>query len=201
MLKVADLQQLVSGFVAPVRSAGASQKVLDDLQRLGEVLEPFRDRSLAEFADFLKMADEYVRTGTLPATAGGRAPRAPKAPKLTVGEATQRVLALYERAADGSLGYDVIEREVQSLQPMTAKDLKEVATQTHVGVPSRATKDKILEAIRNAVQGRRAAADRTGLREPTTERLVEERPDGAAVGQAAARPAGESMAGAGEPQS
>jgi hypothetical protein len=193
MLKVADLQQLVSGFVAPVRSAGASQKVLDDLQRLGEVLEPFRDRSLAEFADFLKMADEYVRTGTLPATAGraggrGRAPRAPKAPKLTVGEATQRVLALYERAADGSLGYDVIEREVQSLQPMTAKDLKEVATQTHVGVPSRATKDKILEAIRNAVQGRRAAADRTGLREPTTERLVEERPDGAAVGHAAAPP-------------
>lgn len=192
MLKVADLQQFIDGLAQPLKSAGASQKVLDDLHRVVEGLGPFRDRTMAEFGDFLRTADQFVRTGELPAPGKRPARRAAaKAPKLSAAEAAQRILSLYERATDPTLDYETIEREVQSLQPLTKAQLLEVAEQAHVPVPRARKKDDVLNAIGAAIKERKAASERTGLREPTTEpAAAAPRAEGAAVGQAAARAEG-----------
>ena len=66
MMKVADLQQFINGLAQPMRSAGASQKVIDDLASMTQGLERFKDRTIGEFNDFLQMACNYIVDGTLP---------------------------------------------------------------------------------------------------------------------------------------
>src|SRR5438046_2562101 len=85
MLKVADLQTFLGSLTQPMKGAGASQKVLDDLAQMSHGLERFKDRSIAEFNDFLQTACNYITHGTLPEP-GRRASRrsSPKAAAMSV---------------------------------------------------------------------------------------------------------------------
>jgi hypothetical protein len=166
MLKVADLQQLVNGLVQPLRSAGASQKVLEDLARLTQGLEPFKDRPMGEFNEFLQKADQCVRTGEWPAPGarGSRRSAGPKAPKVSVEEAAQRIMSLSERAAaDQGMDYAAIEAEVQVLKDMTMPQLKEAAEQAHISARGR-TKPDLLKAITVAIKERKSSSERTQFR-------------------------------------
>ncbi len=156
MLKVADLQQLIDGLTQPLRHAGASQKVLDDLARMGRGLEPFRERTLAEFNEFLEKADQCVRTGEWPEP-GRRASsrRGSGMPAPSVEEAAQRLASLLERAAsDTSLDVAAIEAELQPLEPMTGPQLKEAAEQVHLAARGR-TKQDVLKGLAVAIKERR----------------------------------------------
>src|SRR2546428_738235 len=100
-MKVAQLQAFVRSLVPPLQSAGATKKVWEDLERIAAALERFGDQELGAFADFLTRAEEYHRTGIVPASSGGRAAarsRPAKPPMLSVQDAAQKVMALYERA-------------------------------------------------------------------------------------------------------
>jgi hypothetical protein len=161
MLKVADLQQLINGLVQPMRSAGASQKVVEDLGRMAQGLEPFKDRTIGEFNDFLQTAHTYVTDGTLPepgrrSSGRGRSARADGS-KLSVEEAAQRVMDLYERWSTGqNLDPAALESEVQTLEPLTKEQLKQVAEQVHVSVPANPrTKEDLLKAITTAIRERK----------------------------------------------
>ena len=70
-MKVADLEQFVKSLAAPLSTSGAS-KVAGELERVCAGFEPFREMSLAQFADFLVLAETYKREGTL---AGAARPR------------------------------------------------------------------------------------------------------------------------------
>jgi hypothetical protein len=162
MLKVADLQQLVNGLMQPMRSAGASQKVLDDLARMSQGLEPFKERTMGEFNDFLQKADQCVRTGEWPAPGSRPSRRSgePKQPGMSVDDAAQRIASLMERAAsDANMNLAAIETEVRALEGMTMPQLKEAAEQAHLMARGR-TKDDMLKALAVAIKERKMAPER-----------------------------------------
>jgi hypothetical protein len=162
MMKVADLQQFISSLTLPMRSAGASQKVLDDLASLSQGLERFKDRPIAEFNDFLQTACNYITDGTLPEPGRRRRASTPKPNALSVADAAQRIMALYERCAVGpSLDIAAIETELKMLEPMTVPQLKQLAGQVLVTVPPNLrTKPDVLKAFATAIQERKLTPER-----------------------------------------
>jgi hypothetical protein len=166
MLKVADLQRFIDGLAQPMKSAGANQKVLDDLARLSQGLERFKERSIGEFNEFLETADRYITDGTLPEP--GRRPssrsRADAAPRVSVEEAAQRVLSLRERAAaDASMDVAVIESELQPLSSLTVAQLKQAAEQANLSAPNRVrSKEELLRAMATSIKEGKRAPEPTG---------------------------------------
>ena len=137
-MKVAELQQFISTLVPFVKAARASDTVTADIERAVQLLEPFKDKSLSEFNDFLRMADEYVRNGTLPASArGGRArPKTPAEPKLSVQEAAQKFMALYERSNDPTLEETTIDTELSRLYDLSIPELQNLAKELNRPLPA-----------------------------------------------------------------
>jgi hypothetical protein len=165
MMKVADLQQFINGLAQPMRSAGASQKVIDDLTAMSLGLERFKERTIGEFNDFLRMASDYVADGTLPDAgrrSSSRKPSSPKAPAMSVDDAAQRIMALNERSTvDATLDHAAIEAEVNMLEPMTVPQLKQLAEQVLMSVPpNMRTKQDLLKAFSTGIRERKLASER-----------------------------------------
>jgi hypothetical protein len=168
MKAVAQLQQFLNGLIDPLKVAGASERTCNELQQVAGFLEPFKEKSLAELGDMLRLIDEYQRTKQWPEPTAKeparRKPATPKAPKPTVAEATQRVLSLLERVNDPNLEYAAIDAELKSLEPMTKPDLLKVTQQVGMTIASKATKAAILEELRRRVRDRKGSFDRTQFR-------------------------------------
>ncbi len=165
MMKVADLQQFINGLAQPMRSAGASQKVVDELANMSLGLERFKDRTIGEFNEFLQMASNYVADGTLPEAgrrASSRRPASPKAGAMSVDEAAQRIMALSERgASEANLDHATIEAEVNALEPMTVPQLKQLAEQVLMTVPpNMRTKQDLLQALTLGIKERKLTSER-----------------------------------------
>lgn len=165
-MKVNDLQQFLAQVVPFVRAAGAAEKVANELGHAVQCLEPFKAKTLTEFNDFLRMADEYVRTGTLPEKPGrATKPREPKTPKISVAEAAQKFQSLYDRATDPTLEYAAIDAEMATLTGMTVAQLKEVAKTVNVTLPSKAKKkDEIVAEFTRRIRERKGSHERTQFR-------------------------------------
>lgn len=163
-MKVADLQQFVRSLSSPLQAAGASQKVMTELERAALALEPFANSSIGDFAQFLEMADRYVKTGTLPAKAPKAAraasPRAKK-PKLTVDDAIDLIHSLYARAIEPDMDYTRIDSEFAPIRNMTVKDMIQVANALEISLPARAKKDDVCKKLLLKVQERKENFDRT----------------------------------------
>ncbi|MGO8903678.1 MAG: hypothetical protein ACLQU5_35845 [Isosphaeraceae bacterium] len=91
----------------------------------------FKELSLEQLSELLKVTQEYRQTGQLPEWMLGKKPRAPKAgkaapkpPKMTPADAVARLEDLQHRALN--LEPDEITREVHALEAMTANELKTV---------------------------------------------------------------------------
>src|SRR5262245_33371746 len=120
-MKVAELQLFVKSLVVPLSTSGAS-KVAGELDRVCAGFEPFKEMTLAQFADFLVLADTYKREGTLGAGAKTRGKAATALDRNKVGKAAQQVQELYERATDPELQYTTIEAEIKKLDKGLNKD-------------------------------------------------------------------------------
>lgn len=154
MLKVADLQQMIDCFAQPMKSAGASQKVLEDFAAMSRGLDRFKERTIGEFNDFLQMASNFINDGTLPEPGQRRRASTPKAPAMSVEVACQRVMEIYERCtADPHLEFSVIENEVKTLEPMSVPQLKQLVEQLLMTMPpNMRTKQDLLKTIATAVK-------------------------------------------------
>jgi hypothetical protein len=168
MRVVSQLQRFLSTLIEPLKVAGATDKPCSEILQVVEFLEPFKDKSLAELGDMLRMINEFLRTKQWPEPAikktSSRKAAAPKAPKLTVTEAAQRVMRLLERINDPNLEYAAIDMEIQAIDPLTKGDLLKVAQEVGMTIPSRFTKLAILEEIRRRVRDRKGSFDRTQFR-------------------------------------
>src|SRR5262245_28377296 len=99
-MKVADFQQFLREIARFAEATGASKTAV--LNQIAECLDRFKSREMAEFAQFLRIADEYERTGEITEAIklkSARKPSAPKPrktklPKITVSEAAQIFLGL-----------------------------------------------------------------------------------------------------------
>lgn len=161
-MTVHDLQQFVSSLAVPLAAAGA-KKAADDLRLTVAGIEPFKDLTIPQFNDFLAKAESYARTGILPMTSSGRAkkPAAGASGPEKVREASQRVLALYERAIDPELQYSAIDAEIKSLERGLSKD-EAIEVAREIGIAkSLKTKKAALEEIARKIKDRKESHERT----------------------------------------
>ena len=152
-MKVSALQQFLNQLVPLMEATSASQAVIADILRMGQCLEPFKEASLVDFNDFLRNADECVRTGKWPLPGKKPTAKAAKPPKLTVAEAAQKFLALKERATDSSLENHMIDAEIDGFGGMSNDQLKELAKEVGQVMPSKAgTKPKMVAEFKRVIK-------------------------------------------------
>jgi hypothetical protein len=152
-MNVSELQQFIRSLHAPLSAAGAPRKITDDLERIVAGLEPFRDRPLAEFADFLVRAEEYHRTGVIP----GRRRQKQPVDQNKVMEAAQNFKALCERALDPDVSSESLETELNRMvEPLNDAELRQVVQEVG-GNAVRTRKSALNELNRLLREGRRPA--------------------------------------------
>jgi hypothetical protein len=142
----------LQALIPPLEASGARKDIIEDLHRAADSLKPFAEHTLKDFGAFLARAEEYARTGIIPVQAKP-APRprttAPKAPALTLDDASALLQSLYDRATSDELTHELLAAEVKKLDKLTAKDLSEAARRFELvpGKTKKATLDAILEKI------------------------------------------------------
>jgi hypothetical protein len=158
-MKVHELQQFLGNFVPFARAAGASERVVTELSRTVQCLDPFKEKSLAEFNDILRKADEYDRTGKLSAN-NGRKPRTPKAPALSVDDAVRIFQELESRATDPTLTYPEIDARFKPIEKLTVAALKGLAVKVGVTLAEK-NKQPILNQLKSRITELKASFERT----------------------------------------
>jgi hypothetical protein len=159
MIRVAEVQQYLSNLVSLLRTNGSSQ-LASDLERWCGSLEAFKDMSLGEFADFLRLAEEHLRTGVLPVKSGkGKGlPKEIDVEKVRI--ATEVVKGLFERATDPDLQYASIDAEIERLQKELSKEeALEVAHAIGINAAFKLKKEALVE-IRRRITDRKASFER-----------------------------------------
>ena len=162
-MKVADLQRLLGDLRPFVRAAGGSDKVATELDRAVQGLEPFKAKTLAEFNEFLRRADEFDRTGKLTAPAKVTKARAAKTPALTLDDAARIFTDLHQRATDPTLSYADIDAGLKPLEKLTVAQLLEVAARVNVTVPKKGKKEILAELTRR-IKELKVSHERTQFR-------------------------------------
>lgn len=114
-MKVAVLQQYLRSLLEPLRASGASAKVLTDLERTAQELDNFRDRDLADMAEFLRRARDYEQQGHW-APVKGAAKKAKTAPSVeSIAERLQNLA-----------GTANLQAEVAALEPLTIPQIRDL---------------------------------------------------------------------------
>ena len=152
-------------------SAGADKSVTTNLEAMASALAPFKDLTIEQLSDLLKVAHEYRQTGQLPdwilgkkpvaARVKASTPKAPKPPKMTPDEALAKLRDLKSRSPH--MEPDQITQEVGILKALTAPQLKAVQEQ-FLGASRGKTKDDQIAAIASDVFSYRESQHRsTGI--------------------------------------
>ncbi len=104
---------------------------------MATALDPFKDLSIEQVADLLKVTQEYRHTGQIPdwvltrkppaskpRTSTPKTPKAPKPPKMTPVEALGKLRDLQSRSPD--LEFEQITQELVELESLRTDELKVV---------------------------------------------------------------------------
>lgn len=156
-MKVSELQQFLQCLTQPLNAANA-KSVANEIERARAGLEPFKEMSVAEFADFLAKAHRYSQEGVVSAKGKSRAkPQEVDAAKVQ--GAAQQLQTLYEQALDPAFQEATLETELKKLEKQLSKEEAiEVARQLNIAAELKSKKDA-LDEIRRKVLGRRPAAE------------------------------------------
>jgi hypothetical protein len=161
-MNVYDLQQFLRSLGQPLSVSGA-KKVAEELERACAGLEPFRNLSLAQFADFLAKADEYARTGIIPTT--GRAKLVTTGSKVgdpaALARAVEHIRVLYDRVTTPDVTYSTIDAELKQLDKQYKKDeIIEIAKA--IGIQGTLkTKRAAIDEIKRCMTERKESFQRT----------------------------------------
>lgn len=158
-MKVAELQSFLCSLTGPLSSSGG-KKIADELERAAGGLQPFAQMTIAQLADFLQQAEEYHRTGILPAKPAGKRKQAAADPQK-VDRAVAQLQELYEKAAGDSVDYSTIEREVDRVQKTLKKDELIDAARKFGIASGMKTKKDAAEAVRRRITERKESVQRT----------------------------------------
>jgi hypothetical protein len=136
-VNVGDVQVFLRN-LGTLLAAHQGKKPAADFNAFCDGLDPFRDQPLPLFAELLRAAAEYRRSGILPAPSARPARvRKPAAGKPilkrkddveAIAQAAATLQSLFDRATDPTLTHEVIEAEVNRLErEFDAEGLKAVA--------------------------------------------------------------------------
>jgi hypothetical protein len=177
-VNVGDIETVLKS-LGDFLAAHQGKKPAEAFETFRLALEPFRNVPLNQFAQLLRQAEEYRRTGILPVGAK-KAPREkkpaqPKAPKVPLKtksdtEAIRQTVAelqkLYERATDPTLGYGEIETTVERIsKEFDTSGLKAVAKEFGAGSGSK-TKDAARSNIEEKIKARKGRHERNEAASP-----------------------------------
>jgi hypothetical protein len=162
-MNVNDLQQFLRSLSQPLSTSGA-KTAANDLERVCAGLEPFRDLTVAQFADFLGNAEAYARTGVVPTTGRAKSSTA-KAAKVAdpqaVAVAVEQIRSLYDRVTSPEVTYSTIESEIKRLDKQFKKDeLVEIAKAVGISGKLKTKKDAVVE-IQRLMTERKESFERT----------------------------------------
>ena len=134
-MKVADLQQQLCSLTLFAEAAGSTKAGLASLNATSEMLEPFRDCGIAEFAEFLRNADLAVKEGRWPEPKGkvGAKSRAPAKPKADAGKVIDDLFALYETMPHTASSDPEIEANTEPVMKLTGPNLQSLADRMGIG--------------------------------------------------------------------
>jgi hypothetical protein len=177
-VNVGEFQSLLKG-LGDFLAAHQGKKPAEAFEKFRAALEPFRDVPLDQFAEFLRQAEEYRRTGIVPV--GAKKPareqkaaqaKATKAPLKTkddaeaIRQAVAELQKLYERATDPTLDYGEIERTVERIgKEFDVNGLKAVAKEFGVGDGLK-TKDAARHNIEDKIKSRKGRHERNEAPSP-----------------------------------
>jgi hypothetical protein len=160
-MNVGDVQGFLRQLGALLR-ANQGGKPAADFDAFCEGLGPFTEQPIGAFAQFLRDAEEYRRTGqvAMPARKAARKAAVPRGPRAalkrkddvqSVEAAAAQLQGLYDRATDPALTHEEVEKEVERIErEFDTEGLKAVARKFGVssGLTGKAaTKRKILDRI------------------------------------------------------
>jgi hypothetical protein len=162
---VSNLQQFLVLLLPPLRAAGlnatADKSVTSSLEAIATALDPFKDLSIEQVADLLKVTQEYRHTGQIPdwvlarkppaskaRTSTPKTPKAPKPPKMTPDEALGKLRDLRSRSPD--LEFEQITQELVELESLTKDELK-VVQKEFLGAISGKNKPDLLAAFKREI--------------------------------------------------
>lgn len=164
-MRVAELQKFIANQAELLTQAGA-KSVAADFARFAAGLAPFVELSLAQLADFLARAENYARTGGVPAT--GKASRK-KAPAIDSSEkiraTVQQVTTLYERAVSTELTYAAIDQQIQAVGKSLTKDEAVQVARAFGILQSLKTKKEALAQMVRKISERKESHERIQFRE------------------------------------
>jgi len=128
---------------------------------MATALDPFKDLSIEQVADLLKVTQEYQHTGQIPdwvlarkppaskaRTSTPKTPKAPKPPKMTPDEALGKLRDLRSRSPD--LEFEQITQELVGLGDLTVPQLKTVQKE-FLGAISGKNKPDLLAALKREI--------------------------------------------------
>jgi hypothetical protein len=139
-MKVGDFHELVRGLARAM--AGDSAKAAGELERLAAGLEPFQDWTIADLADFLQRAEEYSRTGVVPATK--RKPSSLSLDSEAIAQSRTQLDQLFERAIEPQTTYSQIQQQVRDIcKGLGKEEIIAVAKQFGVSESLKSRKDAL----------------------------------------------------------
>jgi len=161
-MNVSQLQLFLSSLSQPLSASGA-KKAAEDLSRACAALEPFREWSLVQFADFLAAADQYAKTGVVPTSGRARTTRsaAKAGDPQALAAAIDQVRAFFDRVTSPEVSYASIEAEIKRLDKQFKKDeLLEIAKALGISAKPKTKKDAVAE-IQRVMTQRKETFERT----------------------------------------
>ncbi len=136
-MNIGDVQIFLRN-VGTLLAAHQGKKLAGDFDAFCEALEPFQTQAIAVFAQFLRDAAEYQRTGIVPAgpvkktrkpaASSAKSPLKKKDDVQAIEDAAASLQQLFDRATDPALTHEAIESEVARIErTFDADGLKAVA--------------------------------------------------------------------------
>lgn len=159
-MKVESLRLHLDNLATTLSSAGATAKIVGDLHAIAQSLKTFDAHELAAFSSFLTRAEEFDRTGQVPAS--GKKPAAAKSKKVEVdlSQIVQQIEDLKQVAGSRTISMDELNIRIEKLplNSLTKATLDEVATKIHCvvrrktgkGAPAKAD---VVESIKETIRG------------------------------------------------
>ncbi len=157
---VAALREFVLSLASPLRGAGATEKVLADIEATANGLAPFAEMKFADFSELLAQSKIYRDTGELPVkVAPARAPRKssakPKAPVIGVADAIALVQRLLHEASDEHVPLESLVEALKPLDAVKPTELRAVVAGIGQPVNKSTSGKKCVETIRKLVENRK----------------------------------------------
>lgn len=163
-MNVENLLKFLHTLEEPIRAIGGT-KVANELNEVCDGLRPFGELPIGQFAEFLRNADHYAKTGEVPlkATASKARAKAKAIDAEKVKTASQTVSGLYERAIDEGVDYSHIEAELKKLDKSLSKDEAVALAKEFNIAKSVTTKKAAFEAIQARIFDRKQSFQRTSF--------------------------------------